>query len=431
MLYIDISNCKLEDLIERDCSGVHILSKHLATDDDYAFEYLSQSFDAAVKNNSVTQDDDGIHFETPLVPILLVKNSNFSANKEWYPKIILPKMESFEEMIVDESLIEETSTDESLTEERSIITEAIIQMPKPTFKENRYASALYNFAYTFGKTHLKEILKLAGNEKWSFAEKEDSLEILENYINYTFYKAQNDGNLYINGEKAFAAFNTGLVDSSNDYIYICFRKSDENVTEWRYWDVCTSSSGYCQRYLVSYCNPLPKPVNYFKELKDVFFDPEKPYFINFEHIIYERLHRLPLSLIKSALEFDSKALNLLTCIEKAGDNSEDSYTPLKELIKSSRKHYGAIKAKLDSAICKAIKNVYGNYRLAIPGYFPCSNSTSLLIPLELNENSSATSVIAVQATDSGNYLVRTVLNPHQAYLDARLIGKIESCWLAI
>lgn len=418
-LDIDFTTSKLSDLVNKKSSPFSFLANHLSCDIETAFDYVSECYTEAMQKKAFTYDDSGLHFSTPKASVTLVKNEDYSSFS--FP--FYAKFDVTNSIVVEEADIAVPCDAPKVT----------TSPQKPLFKENKFAAAIHEFANLCGRSYLYEIGSLTSPEKWSFVNKSNSLDILENYIKYSFYKAQLDGNLCINEEKSFAAFNTGLVDFSDDFIYVCFRKQhDTSDQKWCYWGACTVSSGFCQPFLLEFCNPLPKPNSYIKDLNDVYFNIETPYFINFEHIINDRIHRLPTSLLKHALSFDTKALQIISDIEDSDtDVGNECITALKDMIASSPKHYNAIKSELNTCINRAIKKITGNYRLAIPAYFPVTNSTNFLLPFEFDSNGSATSVLVIQTLTSGNYFIRTILTPRQAYLDARLLGKIDNPWLTI
>ena len=54
---------------------------------------------------------------------------------------------------------------------------------------------------------------------------------------------------------------------------------------------------------------------------------------------------------------------------------------------------------------------------------------SLMLPLSLQEDEKVDVAFVVQMTESGNYQGQTILTLAQAYLDARLLCRLNNEWL--
>ena len=417
MLSIDFANSKLIDLVDKNSSPFSFLANCLSRDTGSVFNYISDCYDEAITNNSFTRDDDGFCFSIPEATIILVENDDRISTKPCYIKFVLsnPITEESESIDIPKDFSKETNLP-----------------PKPIFKENKYASAIYEFANLCGRNYLSDIAHLASPEKWSFGSKINDFEILENYIAYTFCKVQNEDKLMISVDQTFASFNTGLVDIHNDYIYMCFRKfPDEDEFRWKYSGVCTTSIGFCQKLLIINFSPLPQPATYITKLSDLYFDLTKPVFINTDHILRDRLHRLPTDFIASSIGSNKEVSEIIKRIERnCDDNNFDSFEKLKTLVTDSDDMYESLKTSFEQVVAKSVKKLIGNYHLAVPGFYPSCNTTNLLIPFDFGCDSTNKTALVIQMTASGNYFVYTILSNKQAYVDARLISKIENNWLS-
>lgn len=281
-----------------------------------------------------------------------------------------------------------------------------------------------------GRTYLTELAELANSEKWYFGEKEN-LEILRNYVAYTFYRIQREEKLCINQSATFAAFNTGLASAAYEDIYMCFKnKGTKEDPRWQYAGVCTEARGYYGKQLVINFNPLPQPAKYIERMEDVLYDMDKQLYPDFQHICSERLHRIPLEFLKEVLGNNAEATDILKKIEQASwSEASELYEDLEECVTGSAQLQEALEDALDRVVKKTVKILRWNYRLAIPCYYPKRNKMSLLLPMDFTNSGKPQAALVVELTESGNYLGHTLLNMRHAYLNARLISSQESSWL--
>ena len=297
--------------------------------------------------------------------------------------------------------------------------------------EKIYAAEIENFADFGRNTYLSELAALARPEKWHFSDEAEGYEILKNYIAYTFYKVNLEGKVFKSKDSKFAAFHTGLASASYDDIYMCFTGSgDPQNPAWRYAGICTTEKGYFHKHLISYCNPLPQPAQYIKRKEDVLYDMNKKLYVEFEHIILKRLHRIPLEFLKMQLFLVPEAFSVICEIENAnGSEIPSLYEKLSQTIEASPTAYEILKNALNAIVEKTLKIIRWNYRLAIPSYFPTGDTMSLLLPMDFLGKGEPQAALVIQLTGSDNYIGHTILSMKHSYLNARLIGSQESSWL--
>ena len=84
---------------------------------------------------------------------------------------------------------------------------------------------------------------------------------------------------------------------------------------------------------------------------------------------------------------------------------------------------------LEDAVEIAKKKTQLNYRTAVPIYFPRKDRINLLLPLNLTGGDAPDVALALSTLASGAYQGETILTLEQAYMDARLIARIEGEWL--
>lgn len=279
---------------------------------------------------------------------------------------------------------------------------------------------------------IKRLKELALKEKWYYGKtpNQGSYPILRNYLIYTVkrlvYKDK------IKDKDKYAAFNTGLVDKHYEPIYALFEKNMPNNNQlWGFVDFCIkgvkgeTSAG---KILTRFFNPLPEKAEYFETLDDVIYDEKCEIHPDYTHIIKDHPERLPTKgfLDRWMPDFvfedwrkmkQDQVIEYSLKLRKAIDDSIESkiHTALKDAIEIARKRAG------------------WNYRTAIPSYYPRTNSSSLLLPLSLLEesieNNKADVALVIQKQESGNYEGHTIIPLDWAYSNARLVTRPDSDWL--
>ena len=301
--------------------------------------------------------------------------------------------------------------------------------PKPVFP----GKMLENFAFLGSWSgFLAELAEKAIPEEWDFADSTSKdLNILIQYIKYTFYRLNREDKICVSSDGQFAAFNTGLVDSHYDDIYACFVPNDPGgETKWKYAGFSTAASRGLGKMLVNYFNPLPQPAQYFRRNEDLIFDLDKPLHPDFNHIIIDNISRLPLQFLADQFNDCPEAQELVEKLRTAdGYNKRALFDQLRSLITDNSRLFVRIQNRIKDSIELARKRVRRNYKTAIPSYFPKRDSMSLMLPLCLMDEEHPDVALVVELTPSGNYQGQTILTMPQAYIDARLLCRMSSDWL--
>lgn len=297
-------------------------------------------------------------------------------------------------------------------------------------REATSGSAIKKFAVL--GDYLKDISALAKPEKWFFGENCDKLDILKNYIAHTFFRLQREKKICINQKADFAAFNTGIATASYDDIYICFRRRhDAEGPAWKYAGVCTAAHGNLGKQLIQQFNPLPQPADYISRKEDVIFDVNKSLYLDAEHILIDRIDRLPPDFLQFYLGSDPEAARVLDRISNPQCmDLVPEYEALANILRRNDVLFHSLCQGLQYAADSVIKRLRWNYRLAIPCYYPKHDSMSLLLPMYFLNREQPMAALVVRLTEAGNYLGHTLLPMDIAYMNARLISSQESSWLA-
>lgn len=285
---------------------------------------------------------------------------------------------------------------------------------------------------------LRELeVKLLKGENWNYKSHYSNsangeMYILKQYLNYTFYCAKNKNLIAVSPGNDLAVFNTGLVDSVYEAVYMCFVPSDEGAKKkWKYEGFCTYGTGYLGKLLNSKMAEPPEKVQYFTSINDMLFDTTKMLNWDKEHILIENIDRLPIEFIES--QCDKADLDIIGIVIeriKKGENKQENFESICKYIKENIRLKRKLLNRLDDAVSLAVKRCEWNYKTAIPIYYHVTNGISLLLPLCLSDDEQSADVaLVVEKQESGNYQGQTILTLQMAYLDARLICRPNSEWL--
>ncbi len=288
---------------------------------------------------------------------------------------------------------------------------------------------LFKWAYLgYLPNALAALKELALDERWEFKNQPDRpLPILYSYLFHTFGRLVLQTKVVVNESVSLAAFNTGLVDSRYEPIYGLFEPNQEVRTPWQLRGFCIAGEDSNGQNLVRHFNPLPQAAHYFDQPADLLYDirggiPE----LDWNHIVIECIDRYP----DEFLEDHRPTGFAVEDSSKVGEQERRAYfEKLGMAIKADKRVYRRIMNRVKDAIDLSIKRTSWNFKTAVPQYYPKVRQLQLLLPICLVSDEVVDLALAVEKTDSGNYLGHTVLTLDWAYRNARLICRPDSDWL--
>ena len=248
---------------------------------------------------------------------------------------------------------------------------------------------LYNYAFCgdddFFMNLLKDLALMSEKEIW-YSNSKDYLDILKFYILNVFEKAYETNSIV--EENGCAILNTGLLTLNQEEIFGYFITNFKNEAQKWYFKGFFSES---DRNILHNFTKKPPLINFIKDKNDYYFDTDKSIFLNIDHILDDNWDR-----------FDA-------IIKKQGKFIVQS------LIFNAFKH--------------TLVRLKRNNRLAIPQYY--NKSIMYLLPIEfsLNEDTKITMALAVEKLPTGHYRGNTILTSQMCYARARLVMKLDNCWL--
>ena len=233
---------------------------------------------------------------------------------------------------------------------------------------------------------LKFLSAIAEEENWDFPEKNDVHPVLFQYIYHTFNRVLKENKVSIYDD-SIAIFNTGLLSKNGEDIYCLFKRTtdaDDTKQKW-YLDSFYKES---DRNLVNF-HPLPSVADYYNSISgeevDTYFDCSKDIQCNIDHIIDERIDRMP-----SVFQTFDKQTQLYIF--------QGAFDKLKKKLKRNR-------------------------RLAVPQIY--KDRMTYLLPMDI---CGTTVALAVERVGS-IYRANTLFTLEMAYTNARLLATPDSNWL--
>lgn len=302
--------------------------------------------------------------------------------------------------------------------------------------------------------HLDEqyqnLAELALPENWYYGDKDPGrYPVLRNYLRYTFQRLCTEKKVLIRTDQReygaeYAAFNTGLVDKLYRDIYALFKKDQGNRPQyWYFVEFAIDGENAAGKTLHGLFNPLPKRADYFEgKIENMLYEPSKGKLtIDYEHIIRERINRLPKELLLENCAGDFLTINGMTLSEAAEANFVEAprtdkeyrckqyYKTLGEKVWEDVRVSKRIINRIQDAVDITLKRVEWNYKTAIPVYYPKAKSGALLLPLAIMDEGHVDLALVVERMQSGAYQGHTVLPLDIAYSNSRLVTRPDSDWL--
>lgn len=301
---------------------------------------------------------------------------------------------------------------------------------------------------------ITKLSKIALEETWGFGDDNGhNCSILVSFFTHTFerlvYEDETNRDnpkwkpkIRLSRNGKLALFNTGLVDEYFEPVYALFGKVDPFInsditSKWVFKYFPNSKNNSMGLVYQNFGNDedLPKPANYLERNSNSELIYNLDYKIsqsnNWDHIIAENCIRLPRELFEMCglrfdfSQFDNPLIGKETLKEK-----------LAEALGSSNECCRRIKHFIERAIVVAEKRVHWNFKTAIPIYYPKTHKICLLLPLCLCDEKKVDAALVLDPIkdqdypNKGMYIQRTILTLEMAYIDARLITRPDSDWLA-
>ena len=292
-------------------------------------------------------------------------------------------------------------------------------------------------------------------EQWSFGTRAD-YGILKNYLRYTFAHQWANDDIEYSFDKQYAAFNTGLPDRNTyKYLYALFEKIEDNSNqefhslyhrqEYVFKEFVVPGRGGSGKILSSNIRPLPNPPRYFEARSATvweldFNDGNQITIPEYDdtHILIQRCERIPLDFYKYPATRSEKLTQILNSNKSHADKYKEIRDYFKPIVDNDPDDevtfvYRTLADSLDSVISTAVKKLSWNWRAVVPCFNPERNESCFLLPVSFCDATKPDRAMIASVDkhdDDYVYTIHTVIPLDWAYLDARLICRPESEWLA-
>lgn len=302
--------------------------------------------------------------------------------------------------------------DESFSPPRVVVTQ------KSAESQTNYPKHFDEFAYHPFKK-FEDLAQTALYEPWG-----DNLAILTNYISVTYTKLKQEKKIFF-AEKA-AVFDTGLVDFRYLPIYAYFTpNNNSNKQPWYLEDFCLKGENKNGKLLTEKFEKLPEAAYYLSDPAEVIYNVAKDLSVDWEHIVKENVHRLPIKFLSLyAPSFSARAIN-----ENSEEDKRQYQDEFAVFLKSNNDIYNILIVFFREALTRTLNRIKWNYKTAIPFYSLKHEKLELLLPICLVDNNKADLAIVVEKMSSGNYQGHTCLRLDWAYKYARVVARPDSDWL--
>lgn len=233
-------------------------------------------------------------------------------------------------------------------------------------------------------------------EKWNYERPEymkgsAKFPILQNYLNYTFLRLQEQGKIFFAPDGQHAIFNTGLLTPDEKEIFALFAKNNKegDFADW----FCKGFFDSYAAQLSPYRQSLPDVATYAADASDFVLDTSFDIDINIGHIL----------------------------------DDPENQARLPELLRNNR---NLALAAIEGATKFLKQKVIRNYKIAIPQWYQPEKRVQLLLPLCIISPDKADLALVADKDSSGRvYRIRTALRMDMAYSNARLITRPDREWL--
>jgi len=255
------------------------------------------------------------------------------------------------------------------------------------------SNRLFSFAYV-SQDAFKQLASRAEQEDWSIRTYETDTHVtplLKNYLTQVYGRAEDTGCITYNSDRTRCAFNTGLFDRETGEDIIAFFRPNNRAAadqQWLLEKFCALSDVDLQQLLQQ-----PPVVTFYTKPSDIYFDPTREIRCGIAHIADDRRERLP------------------TDWQSLGDS---------EIVN-----------RIQDSLSVARRRALRDYKVAVPTYYPETQSINWLLPAynQRESTASASLLVTQDREDADAYAAVTVLTVQMAYSNARLLTRPGAEWL--
>ncbi len=418
----------------------HIARAYPAIEDVDAL--VAAAWAKAIEHRAIRRDeDDGLAFPLPLpmkryashpTELVIRPSQRKGSRHAWYASFfsyLQPTGKDVEPVFLRTTAVEERPAHEAARGARPHgddgLPAAAAQTDVRRFPKD--ARSLKEYAW-LGKEGdlLAQLAHIAAPERWDDG-RALPYGILSSYLTCTFARAQQQDLVVELPQEDYSAFNTGLATSFGTPIFMCFHiaKSSTCRQEWEFDSFAEPGVGHAGKRLVELLGTqLPEKPSYSRLAYD-----GAGVLVDYRHLIC-RLHRLPVSFVRRALEGSPRSLELLAHAldDPSRATHPDTFRELVGHLLADGGDAAAVRAHLVAAVETSVDRLRERPDLAACSYSPNKGTEALLLPLWLDSDDPVAALVATPVVKG--WQVHTVIQLPRAYCAARVTETHRAPWLA-
>lgn len=274
----------------------------------------------------------------------------------------------------------------------------------------------------FGKVFLPEdlletLVQTALPERWDFGD-DHRFSILKTYLEATMRRLDAQGGMRLDAERGVGAFHTGLIDTNYEDLYAYLTKEGQG---WEVRSFCLAGQALYGKMVSRSFSPLPPRAAAPDPALLAYPDPSRPPQVDWNHVLIDRVSRIPLEVLRSAGLDVSGTEGYLTDVM--------SVRHARTQLRGDAVAHRRLKALFEAAIDQTLKRLHIDYRLAVPLYRMSNNSVSLALPLDLSSANRIDTALIVEPLGDGEVLGHTIYPLRWVYSGARALYRPTVAWL--
>lgn len=277
--------------------------------------------------------------------------------------------------------------------------------------------------------NLGQLAAMAAPEPWDFSGSgQQNYVILREYLLHTFSRLYREGKVRESPREA--CFHTGLKTEQGTDLFAFFVPAAPNPYGTR-WTFSSFSPWEQARKKGIWEGEPPEKADYGQEEMPP-YDPRGVIAPEYAHILVDNITRLPCEFLARCWEQDDAVRKLWQETADFPRGSAAFRAQLRKIggyLQKNPPLFREVCRRFDRAVQKTVSLLRDNPRWAVPTYYPTRQVMEWLVPLSLGGNG-VDMALLLEKTENG-YTAPTVLTLPMAYMNTRLLGRMEDSWLTV
>ena len=302
-------------------------------------------------------------------------------------------------------------------------------------ERQRAMKMLESFAYISWPEALESLAAMAKSEPWD--DGDGSRSILRSYLKATYARVERQGKVcFSEAEDRHAAFDTGLATPRGDRIVAIFGPNDRPGArqQYRFEGFITPQDRWMGRANLPIVS-MTRRATYVERSSDLVMGwSEGTPTLSEEHILIDRVDRLPTEFLRSVDQMDDEWKGLVDVIAGCDADEqvrENAYDGLRGILKRNDALFESLRTLIRAEANKAFEDLKIYPYNALPIYNPERDDLAFVLPIHLmSKTGRPNAALLVEEVGEGVFRAHTILTMEMAYVDARVISPPKNSWLA-